>query len=70
MTDSNNDDNLTTDELNYRQSQTKQPQADPLAEIKAMRLQQLAVCKLKTAKEMQAMTAARTHNSEQDHESS
>ncbi|MGI5307933.1 hypothetical protein [Rheinheimera sp. WS51] len=28
---------------------------DPLAAIKLMRLQQLAVCKLKTAAEMQAM---------------
>ncbi|CAM3682664.1 hypothetical protein [Rheinheimera salexigens] len=33
---------------------------DPLAAIKAMRLAQLAVCRLKTAEEMQAMAEQST----------
>ena len=51
------------DSLDYEQSQIQlltQAQAelpvdDPLAAVKAMRLQQLAVCRLKTAAELQAM---------------
>jgi hypothetical protein len=36
-------------------SQRGNPVDDPLAAIKTMRLEQLAVCRLKAVKEMQAM---------------
>lgn len=37
------------------QAQAAQPADDPLAAIKRLRLEQLAVCRLKTEQEMQAM---------------
>jgi hypothetical protein len=43
------------DSLAYAKNQTGLAAEDPLAAIKTMRLQQLAVCRLKTAAEMQAM---------------
>ncbi|WNO59414.1 hypothetical protein [Rheinheimera sp. MMS21-TC3] len=48
----------TDDSLAYENSQTELKAADPLATIKDMRLQQLAVCRLKTAEELQAMRLA------------
>ncbi len=45
------------DSLAYEQAQAGMPAEDPLAAIKTMRLEQLAVCRLKTAEEMQAMRA-------------
>ncbi len=47
---------LTDDSLAYAQAQEAAEQADdPLAAIKELRLGQLAVCRLKSAEEMQAM---------------
>lgn len=47
---------LTDDSLAYEQAQAGlQIDDDPLAAIKALRLGQLAVCKLKSEQEMQAM---------------
>ena len=47
---------LTDDSLAYAQAQQTGEQADdPLAAIKALRLGQLAVCRLKAEDEMQAM---------------
>ena len=44
------------DSAAYEQAQHSGVQAeDPLAAFKALRLEQLAVCRLKTAQEMQAM---------------
>lgn len=49
-------DMLTDDSFAYAQAQTAiAPVDDPLAEIKALRLGQLAVCRLKSEEEMQAM---------------
>lgn len=39
----------------YERAQNSEPAEDPLAAVKNMRLQQLAVCRLKSAEEMQAM---------------
>ncbi len=47
---------LTDDSLAYAQAQKAGvPDDDPLAAIKALRLGQLAVCRLKSEEEMQAM---------------
>lgn len=47
---------LTDDSLAYAQAQEAAEQADdPLAAIKELRLGQLAVCRLKSEEEMQAM---------------
>lgn len=46
---------LTDDSLAYEHAQVGMPTDDPLAAIKQMRLEQLAVCRLKTEEEMQAM---------------
>ena len=47
---------LSDDSLAYAQAQEAGVQADdPLAAIKALRLGQLAVCRLKSEEEMQAM---------------
>ena len=47
---------LTDDSFAYAQAQEAGLHADdPLAEIKALRLGQLAVCRLKSEEEMQAM---------------
>lgn len=43
------------DSLVYEQTPVGVQMDDPLAAIKAMRLEQLAMCRLKTAQEMQAM---------------
>jgi hypothetical protein len=51
MTTKNNDDKR----FEYTMSQQDKPLDDPLAAIKSMRLEQLAVCRLKTEKEMQGM---------------
>lgn len=44
----------------YALSQQSKPLDDPLEAIKSMRLEQLAVCKLKAEKEMQTMKAEST----------
>lgn len=50
---------LTDDSLAYEQAQEAAVQVDdPLAAIKALRLGQLAVCRLKSEEEMQAMRDA------------
>lgn len=46
---------LREDILQYEQTQARIPVEDPLSAIKAMRLDQLAVCRLKSEQEMQAM---------------
>jgi len=46
---------LTDDSLAYEQSQSAMQANDPLAAIKALRLGQLAVCRLKSEQEMQRM---------------
>lgn len=43
------------DSLEYEKAQSSLQADDPLAAIKALRLEQLAVCRLKTAQEMQRM---------------
>lgn len=43
------------DSLEYEKAQGGLQADDPLAAIKALRLEQLAVCRLKTAQEMQRM---------------
>lgn len=42
------------DSLAYAQAQTKKQSDNPLDAIKNMRLEQLAVCRLKSAEELQA----------------
>ncbi len=49
---------LADDSLAYAKAQGTQPVVDPLAAIKALRLEQLAVCRLKSEDEMQAMRDA------------
>ena len=46
---------LTDDSLAYEYAQAGVQADDPLAAIKQMRLEQLAVCRLKSEEEMQAM---------------
>lgn len=46
---------LSDDSRAYAQAQAGFPVDDPLAAIKALRLEQLAVCRLKSEKEMQTM---------------
>ena len=46
------------DSLAYQNAQSALPVDDPLAAIKALRLEQLAVCRLKSEDEMQAMRDA------------
>ncbi len=46
---------LTDESLAYEQAQAGLPADDPLAAIKALRLSQLAVCRLKSEQEMQVM---------------
>lgn len=49
-------DEFIDDSLEYEKAQAEmQSDDDPLAAIKAMRLEQLAVCRLKSEQEMQAM---------------
>lgn len=48
------------DSAKYALSQQSKPLDDPLEAIKSMRLEQLAVCKLKAEKEMQTMKAEST----------
>ncbi|AZG34395.1 MULTISPECIES: hypothetical protein [Shewanella] len=55
MATKNNDDNPVDNSFEYAMSQRGNPVDDPLAAIKTMRLEQLAVCRLKAVKEMQAM---------------
>ncbi len=49
---------LTDDSLAYEHAQVGVDRDDPLAAIKRIRLEQLAVCRLKSEEEMQAMRAA------------
>ncbi|MCK9466160.1 MAG: hypothetical protein M0Q29_09765 [Thiopseudomonas sp.] len=51
-------DEFTDDSLAYDKAQAGVQTDDPLAAIKNMRLEQLAVCRLKTEEEMQAMRDA------------
>lgn len=46
---------LNDDSIAYEQAQAKAQTDDPLVAIKSMRLEQLAVCRLKAEKEVQAM---------------
>lgn len=46
---------LTDDSLAYEDAQVGMPTDDPLVAIKNMRLQQLAVCRLKSEAEMHVM---------------
>lgn len=52
------DEALSDDSLAYEHAQVGVDRDDPLAAIKYMRLEQLAVCRLKSEEEMQAMRAA------------
>lgn len=49
-------DKTQDDSLAYAQAQNKERGDDPLDAIKQIRLEQLAVCRLKSAKELQART--------------
>lgn len=49
---------LADDSLAYAQAQAGGAAEDPLATVKQMRLEQLAVCRLKSKEEMQAMRDA------------
>lgn len=60
MLETNNE--QADDSLAYAESQTELKNTDPLATIKDMRLQQLAVCRLKTAEEIQVMQLASLSN--------
>ncbi|RTE66505.1 hypothetical protein EH243_07880 [Amphritea opalescens] len=51
-----NVDHVVDDDIEYDETQRDNPIEDPLAAIKNMRLEQLAVCRLKSMEEMQAMT--------------
>ena len=62
MTTKNNDDKR----FEYTMSQQDKSLDDPLAAIKSMRLEQLAVCRLKTEKEMQAMKQELVNNEVND----
>lgn len=55
MASQDNDDIPTDDSIDYDISLRGHQIEDPLAAIKIMRLEQLAVCRLKASKEMQAM---------------
>ncbi|WP_350432219.1 hypothetical protein ABIS04_00315 [Shewanella sp. H8] len=55
MTAKNNDDIPDDDIIEYDMSQRGNQVDDPLATVKTMRLEQLAVCRLKAEKEMQIM---------------
>ena len=57
MATENNLDPLVDDSVAYADAQQDKPVDDPLAAIKTMRLEQLAVCRLKTLKEMEEMEA-------------
>ncbi|MFQ3228924.1 hypothetical protein [Reinekea sp.] len=46
----------TDDSLEYEKFQAKSVHEDPLAAVKELRLQQLAVCRVKAAEEIQTMT--------------
>jgi hypothetical protein len=46
----------TDDSLEYEKFQAKTVHDDPLAAVKELRLQQLAVCRVKAAVEIQTMT--------------
>ncbi len=58
-------DTLCDDILLYEQAQTRIPVEDPLSAIKTMRLEQLAVCRLKSEQEMQAMRAELADNADE-----
>ena len=61
---------LTDDSLAYAQAQEASEQADdPLAAIKELRLGQLAVCRLKSEDEMQAMREKLASNATDSRES-
>ena len=61
---------LTDDSLNYAQAQQAGEQPDdPLAVIKELRLRQLAVCRLKSEDEMQAMRDELASNATDSRES-
>lgn len=55
MTTENNVNDSVDDSVAYDDVQRDKPIDDPLAAIKTMRLEQLAVCRLKAEKEMQSM---------------
>ncbi|MBU2966360.1 hypothetical protein Q4508_14665 [Amphritea sp. 2_MG-2023] len=55
MATDNKADHPANDSFSYDDEQRQKPVDDPLAAIKKMRLEQLAVCRLKTEKELQAM---------------
>lgn len=57
MATENNLDPFVDDIVAYADAQQDKPVDDPLAAIKTMRLEQLAVCRLKTLKEMEEMEA-------------
>ncbi len=52
------DEALSDDSLAYERAQVNVQAEDPLAAIKQMRLEQLAMCRLKSDEEMQAMREA------------
>ena len=58
-------DTLCDDILQYEQGQTRIPVEDPLSAIKTMRLEQLAVCRLKSEQEIQAMRAELADNADE-----
>ena len=55
-----NMDEIVDDSVAYDMSQRGRQSEDPLEAIKAMRLGQLAVCRLKTEQEMQAIVSKNT----------
>ncbi|HAB91908.1 MAG TPA: hypothetical protein GX732_10980 [Pseudomonas sp.] len=58
-------DTLCDDILPYEQAQAHIPVEDPLSAIKTMRLEQLAVCRLKSEQEIQAMRAELADNADE-----
>ena len=56
---------LCDDILQYEQGQARNTVEDPLSAIKTMRLEQLAVCRLKSEQEMQAMRAELADNADE-----
>ena len=55
MATENNVDQFVDDSVAYADAQQDKRVDDPLAAIKTMRLEQLAVCRLKTLKEIEEM---------------